>query len=268
MQYKMVVLDIDDTLLLPDGTMSEQVKNDLILAQERGIKVVLASGRPDKGMEKVAENLEFEKFGGFVIAFNGSKILNFATKEVIYEKNLTKQQVTKLYELAQKSDCFIQTYHNNEIIVSSDNPYAYIESEITGLPIAPYKPFLEAIPEECIKAIMTQAPKHLAEVEEVLKPQITDMSMTISKPYFLEFMNKEVDKGEAIKRLCEKLNISIDEVIAIGDSYNDISMIAVAGLGVAMGNAVQDVKDIANVTTKPNTEDGVSSILKQYVFNI
>lgn len=268
MQYKMIVLDMDDTLLLPDATMSTKVKEDLIKAQEMGIKVVLASGRPDKGMFKIAKELELDKFNSHIIAFNGSKIIDFATGDIMYEKNLSKAQVVKLYELAQKSDCFIQTYHNDEIIVSSENPYAYIESEITGLPISQNTPFLDVIPDECVKVIMTQAPKHLEEVKEVLRPQVEDMSMTISKPFFLEFMNKEVDKGEAIKKLCCEIGISIDEVIAVGDSYNDMTMIQVAGLGVAMGNAVQEIKDIADIVTDSNVDDGISSIVQKYIIGV
>ena len=80
-------------------------------------------------------------------------------------------------------------------------------------------------------------------------------------------MNKEVDKSKSILRLCEILNINIEEVIAIGDSYNDISMIETAGVGIAMGNGVQEIKEIADFITDTNENDGVAKAIKKYIFD-
>lgn len=91
--------------------------------------------------------------------------------------------------------------------------------------------------------------------------------MTISKPFFLEFMNKDVDKSKSIERLADMLGISMFQVIAVGDSYNDLSMIKSAGLGVAMGNAVELVKDNADYITGDNDHDGIVTVINKFVLS-
>ncbi|WP_317366974.1 Cof-type HAD-IIB family hydrolase [uncultured Tyzzerella sp.] len=268
MSYKIIILDLDDTLLLNNGKISEGNKKALKLVQERGIKVVLASGRPTFAMRNIADELELNKYGGYIISYNGSRIVDCKTNEVIYEVDLTKKQVEELYRLALKYETFIHTYNGDEILTCHDNPYTYIESEITGMKISMCENFVESLPDKCVKVIMLQAPNHLKEVEEMLKPQIKDkMTMNITKPFFLEFMNKETDKSKSIIRLCEKLNINIEDTIAIGDSYNDISMVKIAGLGVAMGNGVEEIKNVANYITDTNENDGVAKVIDKYILN-
>lgn len=266
MNCEMIILDLDDTLLLNNGKVSEGNKNAIKLAQEKGIKVVLASGRPTFAVKCIADELQLDKYGGYILSYNGSRIIDYKTKEIFYEIDLTKQQVEDLYDLAIKYECFIHTYNGDNIITSHDNPYTYIESEITGMPIKMYEDFKACLPEKCVKVIMLQSPEHLKEVEEMLKPKISDkMTMTITKPYFLEFMNKDVDKSKSIMRLCEKLNINVENIIAIGDSYNDISMVKMAGFGVAMGNAVDEVKAVAKYITDTNENDGVAKVIEKYI---
>ncbi len=268
MSYEMIVLDLDDTLLLNNGKISKANKNTLKLAQEKGVKVVLASGRPTFAIKNIADELELEKYGGYILSYNGSRIVDYKTKEVLYEIDLTKEQVEKLYDLSIKYENFIHTYDGDYILTCHDNPYTYIESEITGMKIKMCEDFKASLPEKCVKVIMLQSPNHLKEVEEMLKSQIKDkMTMSITKPYFLEFMNKEVDKSKSILRLCEKLNIDIKNVIAIGDSYNDISMVEVAGLGVAMENGVEEIKKIADYVTDTNENDGVAKVIEKYILN-
>lgn len=268
MKYKMIILDLDDTLLLNNGQISYENKKILKLAQENGIKVVLASGRPTFAIKNIANELELDKYGGYVLSFNGSRIIDYKTNEVLYEIDLTKSQVEELYNLALKYETFIHTYVGDEILTCHDNPYTYIESEITGMKINMCEDFVKSLPEKCVKVIMLQSPTHLKEVEEMLKPIINEkMTMTITKPFFLEFMNKEVDKSKSILRLCEILNINIEEVIAIGDSYNDISMIETVGVGIAMGNGVEEIKKVADFITDTNENDGVAKAIKKYIFN-
>lgn len=266
MGYKMIVLDLDDTLLSNNGKISEKNKLTLKQAQEKGVKVVLASGRPTYAIRNLADELELDKYEGYILGYNGARIIDYKIKQVMYEADLTQEQIKKLYEMSKKYETYIHTYDEENIIANVDNPYSYIESEITTMPLKIEKDFLGNIPKICIKAILLQAPNHLKEVEQMLKPIIKEeMSMTITKPYFLEFMNKDVDKGRSIKRLCDVIGIDIKEVIAIGDSYNDISMIETVGLGVAMGNAIDELKKIAKYITDDNENDGVAKVVEKYI---
>lgn len=265
MNYKMAVFDMDDTLMLPDGTLHLDSKNDIIKIQKMGIKVVLATGRPTFGVLETAKELELYKYGGYILPFNGSKIIKCDTNEVLYDKYLSKSQVERLYDLSKKHECFIHTYTEDKIIANADNPYTYIESEVTGMGLEIHEDFLAYIPEKCTKVTMLQQPKHIKEVEKMLKNKVDDMYMTTTKPFFLEFMDKNVDKGSSIVKLCDTININIKDVIAIGDSYNDITMIKAAGFGIAMENAVDELKEIAQAITDTNANNGVSNAIRKYI---
>lgn len=268
MDYKMVVLDLDDTLLLNNGKISEENKNTLKLAQEKGVKIVLASGRPTFAIRQIVEELELHKYNGYILSYNGAKIIDCNSCDVLYEFNITKEQIKWLYELALDHDVFIHTYMDNYIITPHDNPYTYIESEITGMKIKTCSNFIDSLPNNLIKAIMLQSPEYLKEVEKKLKPIISNkLYMTITKPYFLEFMNKDVDKSRSIIRLCNKIKINIEDIIAIGDSYNDISMIKLAGLGISMGNAIEEVKNASDFITDTNENNGVSKAIEKFILN-
>ncbi len=266
MKYKMVVLDLDDTLLKSNGEISENNKKALKMAQEKGVKVVLASGRPTFAMKNLANELELGKYGGYILSFNGSKILDCKNNEILFEEDLTKEQIQQLYDIALENNVFIHTYVGDEIITPKSNKYTNIENEITGMPIKVFENFIDILPEKCVKVILLEEPSHLKNLEKKLIPILNGkMTMTITKPFFLEFMNKNVDKGKSILKLCNILGINKEEIIAIGDSYNDISMIEVAGIGVAMGNAVKEVKEIANFITDTNENDGVAKAIEKYI---
>ena len=125
--------------------------------------------------------------------------------------------------------------------------------------------FKAEIPKTAVKAMMLEHPDRLKEVEKALRPVVeNELYMTITKPFFLEFMNPAVDKGKSLVTLAQHLNVPMEQVIAVGDSYNDISMIKAAGLGVAMGNAVEAVKQAADYETADNEHDGVARVVERF----
>ena len=266
MNYKMIVLDLDDTLLQDAGTISKRTKEKLLTAQKHGTTVVLASGRPTFAIVRFAEELELAKHDGYIISFNGAKIIQCSTNKELYAANITKEQLFKLYDMSLQDGADIQTYDDTHIIASSCNKYTGIEQEITGMDILIPKNFKEYVKSDVVKAIVLQDPDKLSEIEKKWAPLVNDdLYMTISKPFFLEFMNKNVDKSKSIKRLAEMLDIDMKNVIAVGDSYNDLSMIKSAGLGVAMANAVDSVKAVANYITDDNEHDGVAKVIEKFI---
>lgn len=266
MSYKMIILDLDDTLLRNDGTISARTKAALKRIQADGMKVVLASGRPTFAIRSIADELELKKYGGYIISFNGARIEGCETEKEIYSANIKKENVHELYNLSKEYGAFIQTYSNIHIIASEANEYTDIEKQITGMDIIIPEDFKSYVCEDVVKVIVLQEPSRLKEIEARWKPIIGDrMYMTISKPFFLEFMNPNVDKGKSILRLAGQLGICAEEIIAIGDSYNDISMIKMAGLGVAMQNAAASVKEIADYITDDNEHDGVAKVIDKFI---
>lgn len=266
MSYKMIVLDMDDTLLTDDHIISEATKTALMLAQEKGIKVVLASGRPTYAMLDAAKELRLAEYGSFILSFNGAKITNCQTNEELFSSTLSPETVHQLFDLSQRENIWIHTYMNNEIITQENNPFTEIEGKLTGLPIKTVADFKQTVSTPVVKVLMVKEENYLKEVEARLQKELAnDLSVMRSKPYFLEFTELGVTKGTSLAILIEKLGISREEVIAIGDSYNDVAMIEFAGLGVAMGNAPDDVKQLADYVTDTNNNDGIAKVIDTFI---
>ncbi|MGG4167824.1 Cof-type HAD-IIB family hydrolase [Rossellomorea vietnamensis] len=268
MSYKMIVLDLDDTLLRDDQTISKRTKDALTQAQEAGVKVVLASGRPTQGMRWVAEELKLDHYGSYILPFNGSKIIDCKTNEEKYSRTLSAETAHFLYDISKREDVGILTYSEDAIIVEETNQFASIESDLTGLPVKVVPDFKDAITGPVVKALMLKEADHLAKVEKKLQTELDDeLSVMRSKPFFLEFTQLGVTKGASLDYLIKSMDIKREEVIAIGDSYNDLTMIEFAGLGVAMGNAPDDIKEKADYVTASNMEDGVAEVVDKFVLN-
>ncbi|MBO9130135.1 Cof-type HAD-IIB family hydrolase [Bacillus sp. 165] len=266
MTYKMIVLDLDDTLLRDDHTISPRTKQALMDAQRLGVKVVLASGRPTFAMHALAEELYLAEYGSFILSFNGAKIINCKTKEELFSSTLPPETVHRLYDISRQEGVWIHTYMDDVIVTETDNAFTKIESEITGLPIAEVNSFVQAVTESVVKVLMVEEPERLAQVEEKLQQELADeMNVIRSKPFFLEFTEAGVTKGTSLNLLIQTLGITREEVIAVGDSYNDLAMIEFAGLGVAMGNAPDSIKQKANYVTDTNMNDGVAKVIEEFV---
>ncbi|MCU9614397.1 Cof-type HAD-IIB family hydrolase [Caldibacillus lycopersici] len=266
MAYKMIVLDLDDTLLREDQTISERTKHALMEAQEMGVKVVLASGRPTFGMAPIAKELSLAEYGSYILSFNGGKIINCQTEEEIFSSTLSLANVRQLFAVSRREDVYIHTYVGDEILTDKENPFTTIESALTGLPVRMVDNFVDGVTVPVVKVLMVAQPEKLRKVEQVLQEELAeDYSIMRSKPFFLEFTEKGITKGESLNQLIKACGIKREEVIAIGDSYNDLSMIEFAGLGVAMGNAPGDIKEKADYVTDSNEHDGVAKVVEQFV---
>lgn len=266
MAYKMIVLDLDDTLLRDDLTISPRTKKALIEAQEMGVKVVLASGRPTYGMYDIAEELRLKDYGSFLLSFNGAKIISCRTGEELFSSTLNPETVHQLYDISRREDAWIHTYVGDLIVTEENNRFTDIEGEITGLKIVEVDNFKEAVAEPVVKVLMTEEAEKLARVEKKLQQELGDkLSIMRSKPFFLEFLEKDVTKGSSLNHLIGRLGIKREEVIAMGDSYNDLAMIEFAGLGVAMGNAPLDIQEKADYVTDTNMNDGVAKVVEKLI---
>lgn len=266
--YKMIVLDLDDTLLNDEHALSKRNKEALMAAQELGVKVVLASGRPTFGMVSIAKELQLDQYGSYILSFNGSKIINAQTHEEMFNSTISSEMAHRLYDLSKREGVAILSYKDESIVIEESNEYADIEATITGLPMQIVDQFKATITEPVVKAMMLAHPDVLVDVEQTLIKEVgEEVSVFRSKPFFLEFTALNVTKGTSLDQLTQKLGIKAEEVIAIGDSYNDITMIEFAGLGVAMGNAPEAIKEIANHVTDTNNNDGVAQVVEDFILS-
>lgn len=266
MTYKMIVLDLDDTLLREDGTISPRTKQTLMAAQDAGVKVVLASGRPTYAMWALAEELNLADYGSFILSFNGGKITNCQTKEDIFSCTLNPETAHQLLDVSKREGVNILTYVGDDIITDETSKYIEVEAKLTGMPLVVVDDFKAAVSTPVVKVMMLEEPEKLALVEQKLQQEFKgNLSVVRSKPFFLEFTEDGIDKGRSLDKLIEQLGIKQEEVIAIGDGNNDLTMIEFAGLGVAMENANDTVKAAADYITASNMNDGVANVVEEFV---
>lgn len=265
MKYKMLVLDMDDTLLTDDHRISKKNKSAIAQAQEAGVKVVLASGRPTPAMLSYAKELGLHQNNSYILAYNGAVILDMTTEEVLFEQSISKEDIHALYDFSQENGVHIITYLDGNIIASSESPYIDIETQITGMPLLKVDDFKKAVDRDSVKCIMLDEPERLVEVMAKLKAQINHKSITTSKPFFLEIMQLGIDKAASLDRLAQKLGISSDEIIAVGNASNDLTMIQYAGLGVWVDNVEDALRHHADVVVASNNEDGVAEVIERFI---
>lgn len=270
MKYKIIALDLDGTLKNSENEITPKTKEALIECQKRGMTVVLASGRPTPGLRHEAALLELEKYGGILLSFNGARVYDIKNDQVIFEKVVTKAEADLMYDRAKSYGLACLTYEGNDILTEDDDdPYVQTEKTINDISIRHTDDFKESFHHDVNKVLLTGEPEYIAKIEEAFKAPYKDqLSIYRSAPFFIEIMAQNVDKAASLKKVCEALNVTKDELIAFGDGFNDISMIEFAGLGVAMGNAQEPVKKAADLITLSNDEDGIYEVLKKYVLEV
>ena len=267
MSYKMIVLDLDGTLMSSKNEILPETKEALIRAQQEGLKVVLASGRPTVGLLKAVKELQLDEYGGFTLSFNGGRIINVQTNERIYDSSLPPEVCHELYDLSREMNINIMAYEEDSIITTDDDEYIQIESRINDMPINRVASFKDSVVSNSVKCLATGAPEHIALVEQQVLERLGDrLSICRSMPFFLEFMPQNINKAYSLQKLLDHLGLDKSELIACGDGYNDLTMVEFAGLGVAMGNAVDTVKEKANFLTASNDENGIARVLEKFVF--
>ena len=265
--YKILVLDLDGTLTNKKKVITSKTKETLKLAMQKGVIVVLASGRPTYGIVPLAEEIELAKFGGYILSFNGGTIINWATKEVIFEKLLDRKMISPSYDMANKHGVDIISYINKDIITEGENnKYIDYEAFLNKMPVRKVDSFTDEITGSVNKCLIVGDENILVNVETIMKDAYGDeMNVYRSEPFFLELVPHGIDKAASLSLLLEKLSLSKDDMIACGDGYNDLSMIQFAGLGVAMSNANDTVKEAANYITLSNEEDGVAHVIEKFI---
>lgn len=271
-KYKIIALDLDGTLTRSDKKISPRTREVLIEAQEKGTKVVLASGRPTNGMSFLADELKMDRFGGTVLAFNGGEIIDWQSKEVINQVVLPDEAIPELYSFAKEKGFAIMTYCGKEILTEAEgNRYIEQSAFRNRMQIRVVDKFVDATREwgRLPKCLIVGNPDLLAVFEKEMhewakgKECMDSIDFFRSEPYYLEVVPKGIDKGLCLQMVLDHYGLQREELIACGDAYNDLSMIRFAGLGVAMGNGQECVKEAADYITDSNEADGVARVVEK-----
>ncbi len=269
MTEKILVLDIDGTLTTSQKNISPETKKAIMEIQERGHLVMLASGRPTPGMMRYAKELELEKNGGYLLSFNGARIINCKTGDIVFQKVLPRQIIPGLYRFAIEYDLGLITYLGDHVILGTrSDEYVELEAKINGIPIRPVDNFVSFVDFDVNKCLMTAPPEKAEKCMKLLQEKYKDtLSIYRSEPFFIEIMPKNIDKATSLDRMLETVGLKREDAICCGDGYNDISMISYAGVGVAMKNAREEVKQAADyITEKTNDEDGLVEVINKFIW--
>ncbi len=285
--YRLAAIDLDGTMLNQYGLVTQRTKEAIKNAQESGIEVVIASGRPTDSVKTIAQEINSNKY---FISGNGAIIYDITNDEIIYENTLKKQKVLDIIKICEENSIYYNIYTEKEIIAKSlqCNVLYYYKENLnkdeknkTQINIVEniYN-YISNRDEKVVKiticdnhqVIFNSIMRKLKEISEIEVLEVSHMSRKIIKQgtedvpieyFYTEISAKNVDKWNAIEFLKEKMKIEKNEIIAIGDNMNDKTMIENAGLGIAMGESTPVIKEIADVVTDTNCNDGVAKALEK-----
>lgn len=262
MPYRFLALDLDDTLLNEEGRISPRNRAAVRAAQARGVVVTLATGRMYRSARVFAEEL------GLVvplITYNGALVKDNAG-QVYLDRPLPLTAARIALNVAREHDIHVNLFLDDELYVDRDDEWTERYRKSSG--VTP-----RFVPD--LADVLTRAPNKvllIAEPERLhsLRPELTarlgsEARITSSKPTFLEIIHPEVSKRSGIEYLLAFFGLRPEEAIAVGDNYNDLEMLDLAGLGVAMGNAPPEVKAKADYVTASNIEDGVAQVIERFI---
>jgi hypothetical protein len=261
--YKLAAIDIDDTLLDSNGKISPGTKSALAKAAERGVIITLATGRMFASAAAVAEELGLDVP---LITYQGSLIKHAGSGQVLYERHLPSDAAQRIFEYCEEAGLHLQAYVNDRLYVREDNEKTRLYCSISKIPFTVEPDFASLIKLPQTKLLIIDDPDMLDPILEHFANLFgRDVVVTKSKPNFLEFTHPEGTKGHALRHLATHYGFTVDKTIAIGDSWNDRDMIETAGLGVAMGNAVPSLKQIAGYVAPTNDEEGVRHVIERFL---
>lgn len=288
--YKLVAIDLDGTLLNSFGEVSTNTRNALLNAKNKGVEIVLSSGRTIDSVKNLAIELGVDNY---LISGNGAVVYDIQKEEIIYNQFLSKEKILEIIKICEENSFYYNIYTETEIVTKSlsFNVLFYYnenlkkpEEKRTKINVVSdiEKYIKEYDKERFLKITICEKDKFifnsiLRKISQIKDLDILETEFMSRKKvrngsdfipieyYYTEITNKNVNKWTALEFLMEKLNIKKEEIVAIGDNMNDKEMIENAGLGVVMGNSNPQMKEIGNVIVSDNNSEGVCEAIEKYI---
>lgn len=265
MTIRLVAMDLDDTLLRDDWTLSPRVVDAIQKARKKGVKVTLATGRMAISTRPYVQQLGLDVP---VITYHGALVQQVLSGEILFRRVIPSALASEIVQDVLERGFHAQIYLRDRVIVQELNKWSQEYARIASV----------AIEQEDLVTLLAQEPEGvekillMADEQDLdrLAPELNErfgdrVHLAKSKAFFLEMTDIAVNKGVALAALADRFGIAQEEIMAIGDSFNDLEMIKYAGLGVAMGNARPEIQALADVVTATNEEDGVAEAIERYV---
>lgn len=269
--YKLIAIDLDGTLLNSNHEISEKNKQTIKKCLDKEVKIILLSGREIYSIKEFAKELGIKEY---ISAYNGGIISDHTGKKVYFNDTLDKSVVKKLIDLNNGREDLLIIFAGDEIIVDNGESDLYKDfrkyTNSTPIVVENIYEYLSGNDKmnNVNKICYSNDHENLLKVRDEVNERVDeDLSTLFSLPIFLEVFNKDVSKGRALEKISSYYDISSDEIIAVGDGENDIAMINYAGLGIAMENASEKLKEVSDYITLGNDRDGLSLALEKFIFN-
>lgn len=275
MAIKAIALDIDGTLTNDQKVVTPRTKEALFAAQRAGIRVILASGRPVQGLRALARELELDRYHGLLVAYNGAHVVDAESDEVLFDQPMEPAVMRELLDHLRSFDVIPWVTEGEYLYVEDayrcmishrgrERNIVKYERDACDLKIREVHDLAEVLDRPQDKILTAATDTYLAaHADEMYAPFRDRLSGMFTADFYFEFMAPGINKAHALAGALPKLGIDAAEVVAFGDGQNDAAMIAWAGTGVAMANAIDETKAVADMVTASNNEDGVAVALEQ-----
>lgn len=263
MTIKLVAVDMDDTLLDGELKVSPQTREAINKAHEQGAFVTIATGRMFCSSLPYALELNIKTP---IITYNGGMIRSAFSKDMLFHKTIAPDIANKIVEYFHEKGWYLQSHINDVLYVVERGEKAQYYENVAGVQAVPIGEQFYTMSHEPTKMLAIAEPHQILEIQKMIHAEFgKEVYAATSKSNYLEMMHPSVNKGYALQLLAESMKLSRDEVMAIGDSNNDIPMLEYAGLGVAMGNSTDKIKAVAQAVTGHHNEHGVAQAIEKYV---
>lgn len=263
--YKLIGIDLDDTLLNNEGIISEKNKTAILRAENVGVRVVIVSGRSYSSTKQFIKELELPNL---TVSLNGAYIQDPLDGKLVASFPIDQRITQELLKDIEPFHVHINFYNGEKVYCQGKTEQALFYSQMNNIEIDYVDSLVELSKRtQAGKLLLSEDREKLKPIRDMLQKKYGDqLNIVFSKPFFLEATDKNASKGNALLKVADIYGIKPQEVIAIGDSENDLSMIRNAGLGITVANAKEKIKKEADFVTLSNNESGVAYAINKFIF--
>lgn len=270
MQYSLLALDLDGTLTNSQKEVTSRSKQAIEAALNLGVCVTLASGRPVLGIEPLARELGLFSRHAYILAYNGAQLISCETDEVVWQRTVPLDAIESVFTYARSKGLASLAYDSEGVITEMPlDPYVYKEAYNNTIPIRGVEDLLSEVTTEQPKVMIVGEPSLLLAAQKELQVLLGDRAdASFSEPYFMEITAKGVQKAASLDVLLSLIGKDRSSLMVVGDGLNDVPMLAIAGLAVAMENSSEEVKAHAHLVTASNDDDGVALAIEEHILGM
>lgn len=262
MAIKLFISDLDDSLLRDDQTIGARTERALQTLAARGVTIALASGRMYSAMRRYVQQLGVS---APAVTLNGAMIVDTVTGEPLDRTFIPRDLAREALELFERMGLYAQSYDEKGYFFERECEFSRYYARVSGVQgVETGRPLSECVDELSPKIVVINTPERTRELLPEIKAHFAGrLEVAISKPMYIELTHPDANKGAALERLCGMVGVKPHEVMACGDGLNDLGMIRLAGLGVVVANARQDVRDQADIVCPSNQDEGVAQLIER-----